>query len=60
MKCFECERQAVAVCRWCQCGQCEIHLWDGLTSRKRIPIMGCIHQYVGFRVAPEDPAASGR
>jgi hypothetical protein len=45
MKCFECERQAVALCPWCQCGQCEIHLWDG-------PL--------GFRVAPEDPAASGR
>ncbi len=25
MRCFECDRQAVALCRWCLGGQCEVH-----------------------------------
>jgi hypothetical protein len=58
MLCFECEREAVGMCRWCFRGQCEIHLALGLAQRESIPAMGCIHQ---FRELEGDrPAATDR
>jgi hypothetical protein len=58
MRCFECERESVGLCRWCMRGHCEVHFSQSLAERDRIPAMGCIHQ---FRELAEDPpAASGR
>jgi hypothetical protein len=45
MRCFECEREAVGLCRWCLRGQCQVHWSKGLAERERIPAMGCIHQF---------------
>jgi hypothetical protein len=58
MRCFECERQAVGLCRWCFRGQCEIHLPLGLTQRESIPATGCIHQF--RELGPDRRAATDR
>jgi len=47
VKCFECDAEAIGVCRWCKLGQCEEHMRAGLEARKRIPSMGCIHMFTG-------------
>ena len=59
MKCFQCDREAVGVCKWCFLGQCAEHMQAGLDARLRTPIMGCIHQFRGESVdlgAGADPA----
>jgi hypothetical protein len=58
VRCFECEREAVGLCRWCLRGQCEIHWRQSLAEREHIPAMGCIHQF--RELAPDRPAASGQ
>lgn len=47
MKCFQCERPAVGICRWCFLGQCEEHMRAGLEARARIPTFRCVHEYTG-------------
>jgi hypothetical protein len=59
VKCFQCDKTAIGVCRWCELGQCEEHMQAGLEARRHIPIMGFIHQYTGENMpvsrAPGEP-----
>ena len=47
MRCFQCDREAIGICRWCLLGQCEDHMRAGLEAHDRIQIMGCIHMFTG-------------
>jgi hypothetical protein len=45
MRCFECDRQAVALCRSCLVGQCEAHLAGSQRRQARSGALsaGCSH-----------------
>jgi hypothetical protein len=46
MRCYECDQEAVAVCRWCGVGQCREHLAASRVDRGGVT-MACHHEQWG-------------